>query len=193
MAENPPSPNPSIVAQKQFQMLVANLSSGTYPDLGATGIQLSDVMIRNGFTRQQVMRKGKGTSDVGRFRELTTVVDRSGGTGPTAATASLEVDDNDFSGGAIIIVGPFTLVSGIDFVPGADTTATASNIATAISRLPVYSAVNAVAVVNVTGRKGIQGNFDRFEAQSYGIVDNFISITGFANGEPALEGPAISP
>lgn len=181
--------NPRVTVQKPYEMLVGNLSQGSTPaEDGTAGKTIQDVTIRSRYEAQQVTKTSTGTSDRAGYGALqhTTEEDLA------EAEASFTVSDNDFSGGAVIKIGDFTLVAGTDFAIGGTAGDTATNIANAVDNLPGYSGANAGADVTITGRKGVQGNSDVFEAISYGAVDNFTSIVAFGGGTPSLDGPLIS-
>ena len=172
-----------------FGIPVAHFSSGTYPPMG---VKIRDVSLRSGFTAQQMCFVGPGSLDTAGHSSFGVLAVTDAVNILAAHEASFTVNDNDFSGGAVIRVGPYELSSGEDFAVGGTVAATATNIATAITNLPGFSAAAVVAAVTVTGRKGLQGRFDRFELRSYGPKDNFTSVVGFAGGSPDIAGPTIT-
>lgn len=184
--------NPRITVQKPFDMLVGNLSQGSTPaEDGLAGKTVQDVTIRSRYQGQYVAKTSTGTSDRAGFGGIQHT-EALGASDPVGATAEFDVADNDFSAGAQILIGDFTLNIPGDVTPGGSTGATATAIAAAISNLPGYSASAATDTVTVTGRKGVQGNNDILKLQSFGPVDNFANIVPFGSGTPNLDGPRIS-
>lgn len=177
-----------LTAQRPFRILVANQSQGSYPDLG---INISDpgVRLRRSWRFQNISHTGVGTADaVGAAMALS-----QGGAGvgnPARATATITVDDNDFTDGAVVRIGPYEITIPGDVTPGAGVNATATALALAITALPGYNAVAVLDDVNIQGRKGIQGNEDTFEAQSFGVVDNLtlVPVMGkFGGATPEID------
>lgn len=169
-------------------MLVANQSQGSYPD---KGINISDagVRLRRSWRQQHIASTGAGFSD----SASGALALSQGGTGagnPARATATITVADNDFTAGAVVRIGEFTITVPGDVTPGGGTVATATALATAIDNLPGYNATPSGSDVDIEGRKGIQGNEDTFEAQSFGPVDNFTltEVNGhFENATPEID------
>lgn len=101
---------------------------------------------------------------------------------------------------ASLFVGPFELISGIDFVTGGGAAATATNIATAISNLPGYDGVAVGIVVTVEGPRGQEGL--AFDAAYRGGERNFAfvypdssqdGVLGYGVGVNPIEPPTIIP
>lgn len=108
-------------------------------------------------------------------------------------TASFLVANNDFSTGRVeIILGDFTLISGVDFAIGASTILTAANIATAITNLTGFTAINdGTATVTITFDIGTAHIID-FRINQYGTVVNMTTLTP-DNNYMALGSPAPGP
>lgn len=189
------SENPRVSVQKHYDMLVANQTAGSeMAGDGTAGATIEDLRLRRRFRVNTVHNVGPGFMDRQGYGALNRNLETTAGT-LARAEAELTVADNDFSGGAEIVVGEFTIIANVDFTPGGSTSATATAIAAAIDNLPGYNATAATDTVTVDGRKGAQGNADRFEAKSFGSVDNFSGVITFAENsvaEPHLEGPEIS-
>lgn len=186
------SENPRISVQKHYDMLVANQTAGSeMAGNGTAGDTIEDLRLRRRFRVNTVHKVGTGYMDRRGFGALNRVSTDT----PARALAEVTVGDNDFSEGAQIIIGEYTLVAGVDFAIGGTAGDTATNIADAIDNLPGYDGTAVGADITVDGRKGPQGNADRFEPKSFGAVDNFTGITTFADNaaaQPHLEGPEIS-
>lgn len=184
--------NPRVTVQRPFDMLVGNLSQGSTPaEDGLAGKTIQDVTIRSRYQGQYVAKTSTGTSDRAGYGGIPHT-EELGASDPVGAAASFDVSDNDFSGGAQIRLADFTLNIPGDVTPGGGTGATATAIAAAIDNLPGFAATAAVDTVNVVGRKGVQGNSDILELQSFGPVDNFDALVPFNSGTPTLDGPRIS-
>lgn len=159
-----------------FRMLVGVVQSGD-PSRGWNAVpirQVHDV---------QTIHVGPGRAVAGRLA------------GPGAfATGSLTINDADFTTGRVVLrLGPYELVSSIDFaVVDAGGALTASEIATslaaAINALTGYDAVAALAVVSITCSEGLEPT--SFYATHYGTIQNVTSITP-ATGYLATGGPSI--
>ncbi len=182
--------NKKVSVQKPFELVTANMTQGSYPTLG---VNISDVVIREVFDVQHVHNVGVGIADTQGYSGLGHQDYPDTTDFLVEHEASLEVDDNDFSAGAVIRIGDFELLANIDFVEAGSATLTAVEIADAIDNLPGYSASSLLAVVTVVGKKGAQGKVDRFETQSFGPVDNFTAITKFDGGSPEIGAPVITP
>lgn len=181
--------NPVISVQKPIELVVANMSQGSYPTLG---VNIRDVVIREVFTVQHVSNIGAGVADPQEYRGLSHQQFPDAVEFLVEHEAEVTVDDNDFSAGAVIRIGEFELIANIDFVEGASSTDTASAIAAAISNLPGYSATNVGPIVTVVGKKGAQGKADRFEVQGFGAVNNFSDVSVFNGGSPEIGAPEIT-
>lgn len=186
------SENPRVSVQKHFDMLVANQVSGSeMAGQGTAAPTINDLKLRRRFRVNTVHNVGNGFMDRQGYVQL----NRNSLDGAiTRALAEFTVNDNDFSAGAEIVIGPFTLIADLDFVVGGDTDLTAAAIADAIDNLPGFDGTAVGSDITVNGRKGAQGNADRFIPKGFGVVDNFTDITTFAeNGSstPALEGPEV--
>jgi hypothetical protein len=193
----------STIAQPPYTLLVANISR-PYPSLitGADPAIQSYHRTRTGFEFQMIQNLGFAKDQIhgpsGTARSLVTssllgIMDPSGGTPPP--TGDVEVVDNTFSGlSATLQVGPYSLVSNRDFIPGGGVIATATALATAISALPGYTATPAGAVITVEGPEGQVGL--KFDAQYAGGAANF-SFTYVADervlGQPIGGGPIFPP
>lgn len=189
------SDNPRVSVQKHYDMLVANQTGGSeMAGQGTAADKIDDLKLRRRFRSNTVHNIGPGFMDRQGYGAINRNVETTTGT-LARAEASFTVNDNDFSGGAELVIGEYQLVAGIDFAIGGSTDATASNIADAIDNLPGYDGTAVGSDVTVDGRKGAQGNADQFEAKFYGAVDNFTSVVTFAQAkvaEPHLEGPEIT-
>ena len=181
-----------VSATPVYDMLVGHQSRGTFPDSGSLGINNKDVVIRRRFQQQQI--KSVVTGSV-----ISTVPGGKLNTegGFLVAKATFTVADNDFSGGAEIVIGDFELVPDVDFTVGGTVNATAVNIAASISNLPGYSATAPGAgVVSVNGKKGPQGFVEPFSVTPLGAIDNFSAVDPvlgfFTQGEPAIGPPGLT-
>ena len=187
--------NPRVSVQKGFDMLVANQSAGSEMAGGGTsGDTIEDLRLRRRFRVNTVHNIGPGFMDRASYGGMNRNVETAAGD-LARATATFTVADNDFSGGAEIVIGEFKLVAEIDFVIAGTAAGTATNIANAVDNLPGYDGTAVGADVTIDGRKGAQGNADRFIVKAFGIVDNFTVLTTFAQNataEPHLEGPEIA-
>jgi len=114
-------------------------------------------------------------------------------TGIQPETASLLVANNDFSGGRVeIVLGDFTIVSGVDYAVAATAILTAANIAAAITNMTGFTAINdGSATVSIWFDIGTAHIVD-FSVNHYGILENLTTITP-ADGEMALGSPAPGP
>ena len=116
------------------------------------------------------------------------------GNPPAAQTASFTVASNNFgTGRAVIRLGDYQIVAGVDYIPGAGVNATATAVAAAIDALPEFSAAAVVAAVNITyaGMGRVE-----FRAFHYGVVTNFtplVPTTGYMTfGTPAIAAPTFT-
>lgn len=110
-------------------------------------------------------------------------------------SASFEVVNNDFATGrAVIRLGDYQVISGMDYQPGADVGATATNIAAAISALPGFTATANVAEVTINYSTPV-GDVT-FEVLHLGTVANFGTVTpstGFMTpGGPNIGAPGLT-
>lgn len=182
-----------ITGQKPYTYLVANLRQGSDPSKGPAG---NPQKMRSKITRQhfpEVSKAGDPSDDEffdpstpGIHTRLGLVEGES-----TPATATVTVADNDFSAGAILYVGVYTLVAGVDFSVGGSVGATAANLANAINNLDGFSASPSGADVDITGAGGPTGNETRLEADYGGGVTNY-TITRFAGGLPEIGPPDLA-
>lgn len=180
-----------VSATPVYDLLVGINSQGTYPDSGSLGINNKDVYLRRRFQEQQINVSSTGTV----LHSIPGGKLNTDG-GFLVAKATFTVADNDFSGGAEIVVGEFVLVPGVDFTVGVDANTTAVNIAASISNLPEYSATApGSGVVSINGKKGPQGLVEPFSVTPLGAVDNFSVVDPvlgfFIQGEPAVGPPGI--
>jgi hypothetical protein len=189
------SDNPRVSVQKHYDMLVANQTGGSeMAGQGTAADTIEDLKLRRRFRSNTVHNIGPGFMDRQGYGALNRNVETVAGT-LARAQATFTVNDNDFSAGAELTIGKFTLVAGLDFFIAGSAAGTATNIANAVDNLPGYDGTAVGADVTVDGQKGSQGNADRFEAKSFGAVDNFTFVVPFAEasvGEPHLEGPEIT-
>jgi hypothetical protein len=127
-----------ISAQKPFKMLVANLTKGSDPSRGPSG---NPVKARSTYTVQMF------PEIAGRGPEVGTPDPRTPGLGtrmghvayttspiPVAAAGTITVATNTFTGPTQIHLGPYVLVTGVDFalaagVPNIQSTGTATVVA----------------------------------------------------------------
>ena len=187
-----------LTAQPTTTLLVANIEGAGDPSQG-----LNPVKVRTGFTRQHIPEVPRGASTERVLDPLTPGTHTHTGLltwttpgVPVGATAAITVADNTFTDVATILIGDFTVSSGIDFTVGAGTALTAAAIATAIDNLPGFSASALLSVVTVTGPAGPDGTEVRCSAVYRGAVENytFAPTNGFMSGaKPNLGPPVILP
>lgn len=107
-------------------------------------------------------------------------------------TSTFTVADNDFSTGRVeILLGNYSLVSGIDYAVGVLAADTAANIVTAINGLLEFFASRVGADVTVQYADG-SANVVTFEIRHYGTVLNITPMDP-ENGSMALGSPAPGP
>lgn len=181
-----------VSATPVYDLLVGHQSRGTFPDSGSLGVNNKDVGIRRRFQQQQIKNVVAG-SVISAIPGAKLNTDG----GFLVAKATFTIADNDFTGGAVIVIGDFALVPGVDFVVGALVNDTAVNIAASISNLPGYSATAPGAgVVSVNGKKGPQGFVEPFSVTPLGAIDNFSAVDPvlgfFTQGEPAIGPPGLT-
>lgn len=182
-----------ITGQKPYTYLVANLRQGSDPSKGPAG---NPQKMRSTYTRQhfpEVPKAGDPSDDEfyshstpGTHTRLGLVEGES-----TPATATVTVADNDFSAGATLYVGEYTLVSGVDFSVGGTAGDTATNLANAINNLDGFTASPSGSDVDITGAGGPAGNEARLEAEYGAGVTNF-TITRFSGGLPEIGPPDLA-
>ena len=138
------------------------------------------------------MRFGVVTGEGGQFHNGGMV---TGAAGVTPASGQFTVADNDFSTGvAVLVLGDYRIMAGVDFVPGVGVNATATAVAEAISRLTGFAATANVAVVSVTW----EGPIDEVEfyALHYGNKTNFTTFVPsngyFGMGRPMITAPVVT-
>jgi len=113
-----------------------------------------------------------------------------GQAGIQSETAEFTVANNDFSTGRVeIILGDFTIISGVDYVIGATAILTATNIAEAITNLTGFTAINdGTNVVSIWFDIGTAHVID-FRVNHYGTVTNLTPLDPDTNymdlGSPA--------
>jgi len=171
---------------QEFTVLVGNFPYGSDPSHNLPAFQAPPPS-RQGVTYQVV-----GFGDGGAHAQNANA--RIGGTaGPK--TASFTVDDNDFSTGpAVLTLGPFEVISNVDYVVGSSDAVTATNIAAAISNLAGFSATANLAVVSVEYDIGPADIVD-FSVVHHGTIENLTPLTPatgtMANGGPGIVAPAL--
>jgi len=117
--------------------------------------------------------------------------------GVSPATGSFTVNDNDFSTGrAEIILGDWSVVSNVDFYPGAGVALTAANIVTAINAVvPGFRADRVGAVVTVYYDDGSANDVD-FRVVHHGEKVNFNALSPsnglLQAGNPRTQGMVIA-
>lgn len=184
-----------LTAQPTTTSLVANIEGAGDPSQG-----LNPVKVRTGFTHQHIPEVPRGAS-------TERVLDpRTPGTHtheglltwttpgvPVGATATITVADNTFTDGATLLIGNYTVSSGIDFAVGGSTALTAAAVAAAIDGLPGFSAVAVLSAITVTGPAGPDGNEVRCSAVYRGDVENytFAPTNGFMSGAKPNLGPPV--
>jgi len=163
-----------------YTLLVANFSRpNPAPGFGADPATSRPTKIRSGFVFRHIQNIGlstdmtNATSSPARSVITSTINAQMQPFEPNEAPfADVEVVSNVFVGeSASLFVGPFELISGRDFVPGASAALTAVEIGGAIDNLPGYSGAVAAEVVTVTGPRGQLGL--RFDADYRGGERNF--------------------
>ena len=185
-------------AQPRFTLLVANLRGGSDPSRGPSG---NPVHVRTAFTQQHfpdVVRQGFGVGpgtqspeEPGVRTRHWNLLDTNAGI-PVASSGTVTVANNDFSAGATLYLGSYTLISGEDFVVGGSANATATNLAAAIDALPGFSApAPAANVVSIDGPMGLNGNDLLFEALYGGSIQNYTLSPddGSLDGAEPFAGP----
>jgi len=110
-------------------------------------------------------------------------------------TAGFTVANNDFSTGRVeIVLGDFTLISGVDFAVGLNVGATATAIAAAITNLTGFTSTALGAVVSIEYDIGTAHKID-FRVNHYGTVTNLTPLDPTTNymdlGSPAPGGVNI--
>lgn len=98
---------------------------------------------------------------------------------PAQATATVQVDDNDFSARATLFVGPFRAVSGLDYAIGGGVNATATNLAAYLDALPHISASALADVVTIIWTNGASVEDVRLDAVYEAALSNFIFTPPF--------------
>lgn len=186
-----------VCAQPKFRMLVANIDGAGDPSRGRNPSKLRQAFEVQNFV--EVAGQGPDTKIRARAapglssaRGLRTYTTDPAFPAPSGCT--ITVVDNTFTYAAKLYLGPYVLVSGVDYTVGGAVGATATNLAAAIDALPGFSASAVGAVITVTGPLGEVGNELRFSAVYSGSVQNLTlsPTTGFmANGEPFLGPPLI--
>ena len=186
-----------VTGQKPFTILVANLWQGSDPSRGSVG---NPEKVRTGFTIQHLPQVSRGGDGLARSNRGTTpgVTTQQGllSGDPAGATATITVDDNDFTDKAFLFIGPYVLTSGEDFTVGGSTGATATAIATAIGALPGITASPSGSDVNITVRGGPAGDRVRFDVLFAGSVTNYTlaPANGYCSGgSPSLGAPTLLP
>lgn len=184
-------------AQAPNMVLVANLEGSGDPSQG-----LNPTKIRTGFRKQGFPEIGRAADPGGSSDALTPGMGTRQGflsyttsPLPVSASATVSVDDADFTSQATLLLGGFTVTSGDDFdaTPGtADEFAT--RLAAAVDGLPGFAAVAVANEVTVTGPPGLRGNDVLFDVRYAGTVANYTlsPTTGsLQGGEPTLGPPEI--
>ena len=158
-------------AQPPFEILVAGIVES-----GRVSEGLLPVRVRNGFREQN-------TTAVGHMPHGTVVGARTGtllGGAPTNSTGTVTIASDDFTVPAEVLIGPYTLVTDVDFLANAlGATVVATNLAAAIDALPGYAAISAGPLVTVTGPLGHKINpiANRWAFKTFGAIANFTPIT----------------
>jgi hypothetical protein len=184
-----------IMAQPPFTMLVANLRRGSDPSRGPAG---NPDPVRQTYTHQLFPELGGRGPDVGtpdpRSPGVSTHighVDYTTAPIPVAATGTITVAADTWTGPTTVHIGQYVLTSDVDFVTGGGVNATATNLAAAIDALPGYSApAPGAAIITVTGPFGVQGN----EVAFYADGSTPQNLT-FVPADDTLEGaePTLGP
>jgi hypothetical protein len=163
-----------------FTTLHGVLVAGSDPSLGAVGAPVKHIQT---VTSQTMKPDG----------DRPAIALLAGGP-PSPQTASFDVNDNDFSDRAVIILGDYEIVSQIDYLVAGTATLTAVAIAAAIDNLPEYNATSALTVVNITREPPLERV--EFRVIHHGAVTNFdtlVPATGFMNpGAPLISAPTLT-
>lgn len=158
-----------------FTILVGNLS-------GERDSKGNLIPTRQGF-RQQLVIGGRSN-----------LVAKTSDTAPSPSTGTVTVSNNTFSADAILFLGEYELVNGVDYTVGGTAGDTATNLAAAISNLSGYTASASGSDVDIEGPNGPFGGKIILDVEYEGTVQNF-SLSpddGFlAVGEPQLDSPEI--
>jgi len=185
-----------IMAQRPFTMLVANLRRGSNPSRGVAG---NPDPVRQTYTSQLFPELG------GRGPEVIPADPRSPGVSthighvgyttspvPVAATGTITVLADAWTGPTTVHLGPYVLTSDVDYATGGGVGGVATALAAAISALPGYSATPAGAVVSVTGLFGVQGNEAVFYADGSTPQNfTFAPTTDTMAGAEPFRGPVL--
>jgi len=154
-----------------FTVLVANHSG----QLDSKG---NRVEVRRGFLQQQVLpHPGQN------YQALLTGA-------PAASTGQVVVANNDFTTGqAILTLGDYEIINGLQYAPGGTTDLTAAALAAAIDNLDEFSAVAVASTVTITGPLGPEGDAV-FKVLYTGTVTNF-TLTP-TDGTLTVGGPTLA-
>jgi hypothetical protein len=116
----------------------------------------------------------------------------------TSDDAQLAISSSTFSGGgqvggrSVIELGPYLLVTGLNWNPVVgNTTTSATALAAAIDNLPGFSATSLGAVVSLEGPTGPNGGSLLFDVFHEGGVNHFVLAP--LDGTLATGGPSIGP
>ncbi len=169
-----------------FRRLVANLDGGGVPDKGDA---FNANVIRTGWTAGNVAE--------GVRRQYNATQTRNAALNPRSSAVLTVASNNFATGTAIIKIGDYELVSGVDYLVGANPNATATNISVALAAIPEASIVLAAPDVQVLWEH--PGRI-RLEVVHLGTITNFtlsglgadpINRTGLLNDLGVTVAPPI--
>ena len=163
-----------------FTTLHGVLTRGSDPSLGAIGAPVKHIQTVTSQTFQPAGNRA--------------MIGLLAGGPPTVQTASFDVNDNDFTDRAVIILGDYELVSQIDYLVAGAAAGTATNIAAAINNLPGFTATPSTTAVTITREPALERV--EFRVLHHGAVTNFdtlVPATGFMEpGTPAISAPTLT-
>lgn len=102
------------------------------------------------------------------------------------ATLDIGIIDNDFTYAAVLYIGGYRLVSGVDWVVGGTATLSAVALAATISRLKGFRATSLAEVVSIFGPNGGAGFSIPFSFAYDGLVINFSTVNDLYMTPPVI-------
>ena len=180
-----------ITATPAFRMIAPVIRGGSDPSRGPAG---NPEIIRNTYSQQHFTEvPGRGPATVDNQRGTRTLLGSLTGAS-TGATGEVTVANNTFLGPTSLLLGEYTLTTGVDFEVGGGVNATATNLGAAIDLLEGYSTSVVGPAVTITGPSGPVSNEVKFQASGVSPANFTLDPAegSLSGGSPTIGPPVIT-